>query len=331
MMLVLLSASLAFETSGAVWSTGNLPVVLDWAGLPSGMSHEETVSALDAAALAWSEAACTSFSVTFQEGEDSELVSGDGVSALRFVDIDEGDPPAWVSRRADYDLPPETRNGSEYQVVVEADVHMSVGATWMTDAAIDAGACSDAWSFQASVIQAIGFVAGLDENCSGNYCDAREELGSMGIEPEPCSTEISSLGEDDALGITELYGTAIRATCAWDSGLRTIACSAESPQGGDVTWDFGDGSTGVGLTIEHTYATYENYVVSACSPVEGCDVPTCLPIDVQFLPPGTTDGVVLAEAGEGCGCRTSPGGLPMILGGIALVGCASRRRRLKSV
>lgn len=194
-MLLLLSASRAFETGGVVWSTGNLPVVIDWAGLPSGMSHDDTVSALDAAASAWSEAACTPFSVTFREGEDSELVFGDGVNSLRFVEIDESEPPAIVYRRLESDLPRETRNGHDYAILVEADVGMEVGATWMADGAIDAGACTDAWSFQASVTRAIGFVAGLDANCEGGpRCDAREELASMAIEPEPCSTEISSLG-----------------------------------------------------------------------------------------------------------------------------------------
>lgn len=44
---------------------------------------------------------------------------------------------------------------------------------------------------------------------------------------------------------------------------KTITFTASAPDADQVNWDFGDGSTGQGLTVQHSYTAYKNYKVKA--------------------------------------------------------------------
>ncbi len=77
-----------------------------------------------------------------------------------------------------------------------------------------------------------------------------------------CLLMISSCKKDEdeesAPGIT------FTSTSGYTTSLpKTVTFTASTSSADAVNWDFGDGSTGTGFTVQHTYTAYGNYKVKA--------------------------------------------------------------------
>ena len=71
------------------------------------------------------------------------------------------------------------------------------------------------------------------------------------------------------------------------SGYKTtlpvnIIFTASAPSADNVTWDFGDGTTGQGLTVNHTYATYGAFKVKATATKAGLSASFSKDIAITF-------------------------------------------------
>ncbi len=63
--------------------------------------------------------------------------------------------------------------------------------------------------------------------------------------------------------LTEGEAPMVSPTMEWEDCENTVHLAANSPSANQVTWDFGDGSTGEGLEVTHTYATSGSYEINA--------------------------------------------------------------------
>ncbi len=63
--------------------------------------------------------------------------------------------------------------------------------------------------------------------------------------------------------LTEGDAPLVDPTMEWEDCENTVYLAANAPNANQVNWDFGDGNTGAGLVVSHTYATTGNYEINA--------------------------------------------------------------------
>lgn len=318
----------AGSSNGFAWNEDAIPVTMVWSGAPEGLTHDEVATAITASRTQWVDRSCSAFDFAFVEGEPSSD-SNDGQNSLVFGDPrDEVNPeyPAITKllstgRRV-------TWNGVEYLEYADTDIVFSDSRTWMTDAAIEAGGCTDAMSFQAVLTRYLGYVAGLgsacerDEECS----DPALQDATMYWEIEPCDTRASTVEMDDAWTLATVYGTPVRVACTRDpADDKAVACELTEPADAPVTWDFGDGGNSNEASTTHVYSDGTERFVRACVTVEECGQAYCYDLRVPGTEP--TDTAVAQPAAGVCGCSASKDGTA---GASLLVLAGVLRRRRES-
>jgi hypothetical protein len=332
-MIVLLSASRAFawSTEDVVWLQEDMPLTMEWSGLPDGLGHDETAAALAAVSEQWRAASCGAFDVRFEEVSETPTAADDGRNVLVFGDpsLDvPGDRPADWS--GDYGDQTTEIAGEIYTAIVEVDITMA-DVVYVADAAIDAG-CTDTWSFQAVLTREVGMGAGLRWSCAGDECTEGPWLteATMYYDREYerlpyCDASASTLEDDDRLGIRWLYGHGFDVECdATADNTLAAVCRVVYPEGATAEWDFGDGTTETTSSTTHVYEADGSYTVTACMAIDGCDVPSCDHVTVGAVAPGTYTPAAADEAAT-TGCSHAAAG-PWLVGAGLLVTRRGRRR-----
>lgn len=329
MWLTLVGAAGAWEHIGCAWHDEDIPVEVQWAGAPPGLTVDEVREALANVRATWVDDTCTSFDLSFVEVEETRENHEDEVNSLV---LDEegsyGIPSESVTvwTHEDVEVAGETYNRTE-----SVDIVLDSRLEWTTDARIDAGDCTDAYSFQALVTHEIGHLAGLSHTCQEDdpVCFADEAEATMHWEPIPCSTDWSTLTGDDLMGLQYLYGTAVVFECAPDpDDAMAATCTLSAPDASaltSLTWSLGDGTTSSEREVHHTWEEPGAHEVTLCVELADCGRSTCTNTLVWAVAPGTVEGEAPSEEEGSCGCRD--GGSAGLLIGLALLG---RRRRRES-
>ena len=320
-MIVLLSAphALAWSTDGRVWLQEDMPITIEWSGLPAGLSHDETAAALEEASEQWREASCGVFDVGFEEADTLEAAQ-DGRNVLLFGDPTGLVPDGLPSMVHAYNGEGSVEiAGEAYYTLEEADILMA-DATFIADAAIDAG-CTGRWSFQAALTRRLGGMAGLASSCSANDCADEPWLTAATMfydeafaELPYCDASASTLEDDDRLGIRWLYVQGFDVECdATADNTLAANCRVVYPEGATAEWDFGDGTTETTNATTHVYEEGGSYTVTACMAIDGCDVPSCDHVTVGAVAPGTYTPAATPDDDATTGCTHTLGG-PWLLG-----------------
>jgi MYXO-CTERM domain-containing protein len=169
-------------------------------------------------------------------------------------------------------------NGQVYYHLSDTDIQFNNDIDWALDSEIDGGQCNGETSLQAVATHEIGHSLGLDHSCEQNEVCTDQDLAeaTMFWSTGACDDHGSTPNDDDKESINHLYGPHADVVCnheldpndpdtlAFGIVPWTIRCSINSnnrPQITDVTWQWGDGETTLGLDVEHTYTTEGNFTV----------------------------------------------------------------------
>ena len=273
MWIVLLPLANAFTLNGLHWPE-YVPVQVRWTGTLSGLDHDESAATVQAAADEWTSHAPCGFSYTVVE-DDNAAEPGAYVSVLMDDPLDE---VAVGVLEVTYVM-----ESSGFAEVPSVTIVMNDQVTWVTDADIDAGACTGGYSAQGVLTHALGSALGL-----GPSDDTDATMYSATGVPAECDDGASSLGDDDIRGLEALFsGGTLGVDCDPDpDDSFAITCTLTDEGAGldTPTWDFGDGVTEVGpTTVTHRYANIGEYAIEACVTVAECDRPACRLTSFQAL------------------------------------------------
>jgi len=316
MWIALLPIANAYTLNGLHWPDG-APVEVRWTGTLSGLDHDTSAATVQAAADEWTSHAPCAFSYSVIE------------------DANATDPGTYVSVLLDDPLHEVaagvlaltyTMGSSGFSDPLSVTIVMNDHVTWVTDADIDAGACTRGYSAQGMLTHALGSALGLgpsDDNDATMY-------SATGV-PGECDDGASSLGDDDLRGLEALFpGGTLGVECDADpDDSFAITCTLTDEGAGLDTpsWDFGDGVTEVGpTTVTHRYANIGEYVIQACVTADECDRPACGLTSFQALTYPYAGGAPPLPP-VGCSAVHEPASL-------AAAACAgwllARRRRAKA-
>ncbi len=92
----------------------------------------------------------------------------------------------------------------------------------------------------------------------------------------------------------------------------TVTFTASSPGAESISWDFGDGSTGQGFGVQHTFAAYGNYLVKASVAKSGLTAVYSRNVPVSFHRRAVIKQleVLQVPAFKAAGVDWDPGNLP---------------------
>lgn len=340
MLLLLAPLAAAYTLSGEALSDAQLPLVIHWTGTQPGFTPEELGAAIEGAAAAWEEAAACGLDIQvvedpladewFQDGGvsvlfgDPDAALGDGVLALTFTGAASGET--------------FERNGVTFTEASPTEIVFNDLPVWVTDAAIVAGDCADQLSLQAALTHELGHVLGLGDSCAeGEACtDAAAMDATMYWALPLCDESKSTPGSDDMAGLAAIYGEPydFGFTCEAADDALTVTCTVTgAADAGSLspTWAFGDGATGAGDPVTHTFASSGVYPVELCIFPPDCGGQRCTTASVR-VDSGRSDTGSVAGPDQAppddsptCGCVSAPGAAPWL--GALFAALSLRRRR----
>ena len=356
MVLILLTQfASAYTLSGYAWPPERLPIEVHWTGQVEGLSHEELQHAVDGAAAAWTAAAPCTFSVVAVEDADAQDWFAAGGVAVLFGDPNDTLPDGVLSEQmlGAGSGAPVVSNNQTFEAAPPAEIVVNEGPYWISDSAINAGACTDRVSLQGFLTVAFGRVLGLAASCAaGEPCtdpDARDATMYWAL--ETCDTQASTLGTDDIDGLAAIYGAtyglAFRCDPGEDDAL-SADCRITDPADAvalDGTWTFSEPELGssvlTGSAASYTYASAGSYDVALCVQDPVCQGLRCATqtfvasqapaasADTDSAPDSSGDA---SSTGCGCASRPAPASAAGLLGvAVTLLATAARRRETQRV
>ena len=272
MLALLLSPAQAFEHIGNAWQSDDMPIPYLVADDGSGTLCEESVplgycfTALDDAYSAWELAECADFDHQYTGIGENIGFAGDNLNNVSFNDPNDelsgGVLAATVVRASGFAF---TVNGVPYSHIYDADIVFNNDVEFATHAQVEAGACDGAYDFDAVATHEVGHLLGVGHPCvSEGGCTDEELEATMFFDVAACDGDSATINEDDSAGLSALYGPFSDFACSNEVSDAaavgvvpfTVNCVFESDGTGnfnDIVWTFGDGETGTGVAVSHTY------------------------------------------------------------------------------
>lgn len=174
--------------------------------------------------------------------------------------------------------------GQSLQVADNGDIAFNNDVTFTTASAIAAGGCSDAWDVKAVLDHEMGHLLGLGHSLVPGALMTLDH-------PFACEPAHTALSDDDAAGLSTLYGFGYRASCDPVVGVAPLTTSCrvvsvfDAAAAPDVTWTIDGGAPIDADVLDRTFTDPGAYDVSACAPAIGCDQTWCESVSIAVCGP----------------------------------------------
>ncbi len=272
------------EPNPYVWTESPVEILVHNTS-PDGVTQEQFEAAVDRAIAGWNAAACDGFPELVNAGTHDDALTGfdnqDNTNSIIVGDPAhelDGVPAASLTFRFGN---VEVHDGTILAGAVDSDTVLN-NVPFDTHDNIISGACVDGYDLDHVLTHQLGHLLGLGHS--------EDPDAVMFLSPGPCEAGPVEPSPDDVDGIGWLYGSAaLRASCSPPVGgtpLSTVCylTSRLDPADLSVSWDFGDGGTGSGPTVDHVFEGEGRFEVEVCADRlddSDCEPRWCGTVDVN--------------------------------------------------